>query len=74
MMRRRVEMSYDSEQERWIISLENRKYGLRCGEYFHILAGKEKLPCRLELDSEWYIILSDVRFNLRVQDTYLVSI
>lgn len=74
MIHHRVEMSYDSDQERWVVDIGNRKYGLHCGEYFHLLVGKSKFPCRLELDSEWYIILQGVRFNLRIQDIYLVSI
>lgn len=74
MMRPELEMSYDPEQDRWVVVLGNRRYGLHCGEYFHLLVGKAKFPCRLELDCEWYIILHGVRLNLRIQDTYLVSI
>ncbi|WP_274377244.1 DUF5348 domain-containing protein [Desulforamulus putei] len=32
------------------------------------------MACRLELDSEWYVIMQDVRLNLKIQETYRVII
>ncbi|AEF93203.1 hypothetical protein Desca_0653 [Desulfotomaculum nigrificans CO-1-SRB] len=74
MMRRGVEMRYDSQQDRWVVVLGNREYGLHCGEYFQLLVGKTNIACRLELDSEWYVIMQDVRLNLKIQETYRVII
>jgi len=74
MMRRGVEMRYDSQQDRWVVVLGNREYGLYCGEYFQLLVGNTNIACRLELDSEWYVIMQDVRLNLKIQETYRVII
>lgn len=44
MMRRGVEMRYDSQHDRWVVVLGNREYGLHCGEYFQLLVGRPTLP------------------------------
>jgi hypothetical protein len=52
-----VEMMYDPIQNRWIVGLNGRTYGLHCGESFELIIGSNKIPCRLELDDQWYIII-----------------
>lgn len=69
-----VEMKYDPQQDRWVVVMGHREYGLHCGEYFEIWIGKTSIACRLELGNDWYIIMQDARFNLRTQDTYRVKI
>ncbi|WP_243116937.1 DUF5348 domain-containing protein [Heliophilum fasciatum] len=29
-------MSFDHEQDRWVVLIGKRNYGLHCGEYFHL--------------------------------------
>ena len=67
-------MRYDPALERWYVELQGRNYGLHCGEGLDIYIGGEPIPCSLELDLHWYIILRDVRFNLRPSDKYMVSV
>ena len=66
------EMTYNQEQDRWIVSLDGQLYGLHCGESFNILIGPQCIECRLELGRDWYIIAENARFNLRIQDRYRV--
>lgn len=73
-MNRKVPMHFDAEQQRWCVALQGRNYGLHCGESLEIYLGKEPIPCRLELDWHWYVIMRDVRFNLRESDQYSVNL
>ncbi|MFC4620574.1 DUF5348 domain-containing protein [Camelliibacillus cellulosilyticus] len=68
------EMIYDDDSDRWIVDFNGRFYGLHCGETFELAIGKTAIPCRIELDSVWYIVLQGIRFNLRKQDTYRIII
>jgi len=67
-------MRYDPEQERWTVFIDKRLYGLHCGESFGLFIGTMLIPCRLEFDQEWYIIMRDTRFILRNQDRYMITI
>ncbi|SHE84451.1 hypothetical protein SAMN02745133_01244 [Desulforamulus putei DSM 12395] len=67
-------MKYDPQQDRWVVVLGNREYGLHCGEYLELSVSQSRIACRLELDSEWYVVMQDTLFNLRTQDTYRVTI
>lgn len=67
-------MIYDDVQNRWLVDLNNRFYGLHCGECFDLVIGNDRIPCRLELDRDWFVIIQDVRMNLRTQDSYKVII
>lgn len=73
-MKRSVEMFYDDRHDRWMVYLNNRPYGLHCGEYFELVIGANKFPCRLELGSHWFVMMQDVRLNLRTRETYKVII
>ncbi|TFJ90633.1 DUF5348 domain-containing protein [Lentibacillus salicampi] len=67
-------MIYNPDLECWMVELRGRSYPLHCGECFELLLGRDKLPCRLELDNDWYVIMEEMRFNLREQDSYKVII
>ncbi|MCW2278902.1 DUF5348 domain-containing protein [Heliophilum fasciatum] len=70
-----VEMSFDREQDRWVVPIGNWNYGLHCGEYFQLHLGRHSWPCRLELDTQWYVVVhNEVRFNLRTNDKYRVTV
>ncbi|WKB37222.1 DUF5348 domain-containing protein [Terrilactibacillus sp. S3-3] len=49
-------MTYNQEQDRWVVSLDGQLYGLHCGESFSILIGPRRIKCRLELGRDWYIL------------------
>ncbi|WP_099354676.1 DUF5348 domain-containing protein [Fredinandcohnia onubensis] len=67
-------MRYDYEQEQWYVDIQGRKYALHCGESFELHIGKKTIPCRLELALSWYVIMDDVRFDLREGDQYTISL
>jgi hypothetical protein len=67
-------MMYDPCRDRWIVKLNGTIYGVHCGESFELVIGSHNISCRLELDDQWYIIMQDVRLNLRAHDSYIVNI
>ncbi|MCC0567347.1 DUF5348 domain-containing protein [Brevibacillus borstelensis] len=67
-------MRYDEELDRWYVELDGRNYGLHCGECFEIYIGAQPIPCRIEMDSHWYLIIEDISFDLRRSSTYLVNV
>lgn len=68
-------MTYDRDAARWMVHLEGGKYPMHCGEWLEIRFLKDKgMPCRLELDRDWYVIAKDAQFYLRQQDTYHIHI
>lgn len=69
-----VNMFYEPAQDRWIVEMDGRHYGLHCGEIFELNLGSLKVPCRLELDDEWYIVIRDTRMNLHLQEIYTINI
>lgn len=72
-MKRTQEMFFDEQHARWTVLLNGRPYGLHCGETFELILGNNNILCRLELDN-WFVIIQDVRFNLRTQNTYMICI
>ncbi|WP_245552938.1 DUF5348 domain-containing protein [Brevibacillus massiliensis] len=67
-------MKYDEETDRWCVELEGRNYGLHCGECFEIYIGGQSIPCRIEKDAQWYLIMEDVSFDLRRSNSYMVNV
>jgi len=67
-------MTYDPEMDRWIIGTKDQAYGLHCGDCFQLSIGNQCVPCRIEMDWQWYIVMGNTRLNLRVQETYSVVI
>lgn len=67
-------MTYDREIDRWIVDSEGRCYSLHCGEGFNLSIGSMSIPCRIEYDSQWYIIMPGARFYLRTGSSYKVEI
>lgn len=67
-------MFYNQAEDRWLVDRRGRLYGLHCGESFDLVIGDDQIPCRLELDRHWYVIMQEVRMNLRPQDIYKVNI
>lgn len=70
-------LQYDSNNQRWsALSREKSKeYPMHCGESFVICLGQIKLKCRLEMDSDWYIICNNnKRFALHPKEKYEINI
>jgi hypothetical protein len=67
-------MTYNEELERWEVHMDGWFDDLRCGECLRIQIGGKGIPCRLELDQDWYVIMEEARFNLRKKDLYQVEI
>ncbi|WP_245809665.1 DUF5348 domain-containing protein [Cohnella massiliensis] len=72
-MQRNVPMFYDPDSDRWCVELDGTSYGLHCGEGFEIYLGQQALPCRIEMDREWYLIVNGTSFNLRKSSRYRVN-
>ena len=73
-MRKTTALCFDREQDQWCVELGNRSYPLHCGESFLLFIGKTAYPCRLELDTSWYVILPETQFTLHTSTVYTVSI
>ena len=71
-MQKKVIMFYDADSECWCVQLNDKIYGLNCGESFKLSIDGKLIPCTLELDSDWYVVMKDVRFYLRQKDKYKV--
>lgn len=68
------EMRFNEQYDCWVVEWNDHRYLLHCGEYFELVLGVIKIPCRLELGQEWYLIMEGARLNLREQDTYKIRI
>ena len=71
-MVRPQQMEYDRELQRWRVTQSGNDYGLHCGEHFSIVINGKPVPCRIELDRSWYVIMNGAKFNLRETDHYSV--
>ncbi|MDC3413802.1 DUF5348 domain-containing protein [Aquibacillus sp. 3ASR75-11] len=69
-----ADMIYDNNRECWMMERNGRTFNLHCGECFELIIGNSKMPCRLELDNQWYVIIHESRFNLRVREVYKIVI
>ncbi|MCR4443512.1 MAG: DUF5348 domain-containing protein [Peptococcaceae bacterium] len=67
-------MTYNHVQDRWMVDVGGRSYELHCGEGFNLLLGSMSIPCRIEYDQQWYVIMPGARFNLRKGNWYKVNI
>jgi hypothetical protein len=67
-------MTYGERRRQWMVSFGQQLYGLHCGEHFQIRIGPHQMNCRLELGQQWYVIIENVRFNLRIQDHYRICL
>jgi Domain of unknown function (DUF5348) len=74
MKRNWFQMTYDKAGDRWIVHVGNGKCELHCGNFLEIRIGERGIPCRIELDRDWYVVMQEARFNLRKKDTYQVEI
>ncbi|MFD1708467.1 DUF5348 domain-containing protein [Siminovitchia sediminis] len=66
-------MYYDRQEEQWYVHLRGNDYALQCGESFGLYIGQKSIPCRLELGNKWYVVMEDVRFDLREDNKYQIK-
>lgn len=74
MKSRWIELTYGKDAACWMVHMEGKVFPMHCGEWMNMRIGDKGLPCRLELDRDWYVILGQTRFYLRKTDTYLVEL
>jgi hypothetical protein len=67
-------MTYNWDSERWEVHMDGSIEGLHCGEFLEIRVGDRGIPCRIELDRDWYVVMREARFYLRKTDNYQVEI
>ncbi len=46
----------------WMVVLGGKEYMLHCGEWFDLSFGETSVPCRLELDRQWYVVMRGFDF------------
>lgn len=68
------ELTYCKDAACWMVHMEGKVSPMYCGEWMNMRIGDKGIPCRLEMDRDWYVILGQTRFDLRKKDTYLVEI
>ncbi|MBA3967823.1 MAG: DUF5348 domain-containing protein [Nitrospirales bacterium] len=72
-MKTQGKLLYCNETDRWQIhEAYDKPISLHCGECFEIEVEKTYLSCRIEWDSEWYVIFSSARFRLHPRTNYRV--
>lgn len=65
-------IGYDDTRKVWCVQQGGRWYPLHCGEAFHLRLGSTWLPCRLELDSTWYVVTMGTKLRLHAKTKYTV--
>ena len=65
-------MTYNQETERWEIHMDGWFSGVHCGECLTLRVGDQWIPCRMELDRDWYVIMKETQFTLRQKKVYQV--
>lgn len=74
-MQTKYTMRFDANQDRWYTTSEdNHQSPIHCGETFIILLAHNKIQCRIEMDSDWYIIFGNKRFKLHPKETYEIQL
>ena len=68
------ELKYEQTTDRWhaIPKGGGRDYALHCGDMLTIQIEDQHYLCRLELDSDWYVIIGKTRFRLYWKEIYQV--
>lgn len=67
-------LNYDKSTDRWYTVTKNNEYPMHCGEAFLIKIGNVKLPCRLEIDNDWYVISNGIKIRLHPKEQYEIII
>ncbi|WP_083939749.1 DUF5348 domain-containing protein [Desulfoscipio gibsoniae] len=66
---------YNVKTDRWDVwDVYSKPVALHCGECFEIKLGDHFLSCRIEMDSEWVIYLSNTRFHLHPKVSYWIRV
>ena len=73
-MRKKAALHFDPKQDQWCVQLGDRSYPLHCGESFLLYVGKTAYPCRLELDTSWYVIMPETKFTLHASTVYTIRL
>lgn len=72
------DMRYFESIDCWVVIWEGQMgYKVRCGDWFDLHLGNgRKLTCRMELGSQWYVVIgvNDTRLYLKPNETYQVKI
>lgn len=64
---------FDPPTERWEIwGTYDEPEAVHCGESFEMKVAGEFLPCRVEMDSDWYVIFRNTSFYLHPKVSYWI--
>jgi hypothetical protein len=73
-MPRKELICYDVDRDVWTVDHGSHIYSLHCGECFDLAIGSAWFRCRLELDTNWYVILKGTKFTLHPRMAYAVRL
>jgi hypothetical protein len=73
-MQREGRLLYGRQWDRWYVhDVYDQPVGLHCGECFEIQVGTSYLPCRIEMEADWYLIIANSTvFHLHPKSSYRV--
>ncbi len=71
----RKKMKYDSYSQRWDIYDADNSYcrSIHCGSVINIHLQGYILQVRVEMDTDWYVIIEQVKFYLNPTKNYNVA-
>jgi len=67
------QLVYAYDIDRWTIVSDQSTWELHCGDSFWLKVDEHWLPCRIENDTDWYIIFANAQFYLKPKRSYLVK-
>jgi hypothetical protein len=74
MKRQWSDMIFDRDLGCWMVVLGGHECMLYRGEWFDLSFGETSVPCRLEIDRQWYVVMRGMRFYLHPKETYKVEV
>ncbi|UTI40056.1 DUF5348 domain-containing protein [Niallia sp. RD1] len=77
MSRLWLNMIYEKDLDCWSVVMDDDNYMIHCGEFFELcIEGDIGIPCRLELDRQWYIVMGSegVKLDLKENEIYKIGI
>lgn len=74
-MKTTYKLKYNKSTDRWNAITETKDdYSMHCGDMFQIVLGQTLISCRLEMDSDWYVISNGTKIKLHPKEEYKILI
>lgn len=69
-------LQYDSELDRWYATFgeeNDEEIDMHCGDTFIMELEEHLVHCRIEMDTDWYIISGNKRLRLHPKEKYRIK-